>query len=121
MDLNSIFSETQSILGKPYHDLSFLLESLKEVLIENGESEMSCQIPLVNDKIAVSVSIGSKHLQMYSLVFQLINLCEINGAVQYRRSNEGKDLGQVNGLFANQIGKLKMKGLSDEENFYCII
>lgn len=117
MDSIKTFSKTREILGKPYHDLAFLLEALSEALQENGEPGMAAQVPLVNDLSQVNATISPKHLQLYSLLFQLINLCEINGAVQNRRSLEGEDLSQVNGLFASQLAKLKENGLSQEEIF----
>ncbi|MFT7286882.1 MAG: phosphoenolpyruvate carboxylase [Halieaceae bacterium] len=116
MDLLSTFKETRDILGKPYEDLEFLLEALKESLLENNEPEIAERIPLVNDIRQIDhESITPKHLQLYSLLFQLVNLCEINGAVQNRRKLEGESLEGVNGLWANSIGKLKMEGRSSEE------
>jgi phosphoenolpyruvate carboxylase len=115
MNIQTIFQETKDQLGKPYRDLEFLLEALKESLIQNGESEMAGQIPLVNEVSPEAAAITPRFLQLYSLIFQLINLCEINGAVQNRRKVEEESLDGVNGLWANQIGKLKAAGYADEE------
>ena len=35
-------------LGKPYEDLEFLLNCLKEVMIESGENELASEIPWIN-------------------------------------------------------------------------
>ncbi|MEQ9230316.1 MAG: phosphoenolpyruvate carboxylase [Cyclobacteriaceae bacterium] len=116
MDLLSTFEETRTILGKPYHDLEFLLTALKESLLENNEADIAERIPLVNDIHQIDhESITPKHLQLYSLMFQLINLCEINGAVQNRRKIENDSLEGVNGLWASEIGKLKKQGKTSEE------
>ncbi|NNE54684.1 MAG: phosphoenolpyruvate carboxylase, partial [Flavobacteriales bacterium] len=116
MDLNATFDKTKDILGKPYNDLEFLLEALREALIENGEKNIASSIPLVNKPEQIEKQeITPKLLQLYSLLFQLINLCEINGAVQHRRQKEDQALDSVNGLWASQIGKLKAQGHSDEE------
>ena len=56
-----------------------------------------------------------KHIQLYSLVFQLVNMAEINGAVQHRRQLENKDLSSVNGLWANNIRVLKNAGISEDK------
>ncbi len=116
MDLNTTFQKTKDVLGKPYNDLEFLLEALRKALIENGEDDIAASIPLVNDPDSIEKQeITPKLLQLYSLLFQLVNLCEINGAVQNRRQREDQALDSVNGLWASQIGKLKEQGLSDEE------
>lgn len=116
MDLITTFKETKDTLGKPYNDLEFLLSCLRESLLENNEPEIAERIPLVNDIHQIDhESITPKHLQLYSLLFQLVNLCEINGAVQNRRKIEDESLEGVNGLWANEIGKLKQEGLSNEE------
>jgi hypothetical protein len=35
-------------LGKPYEDLEFLLNFLKEVMIESSEDELAAEIPWIN-------------------------------------------------------------------------
>jgi phosphoenolpyruvate carboxylase len=115
MDIQKTFEETKRTVGKPYEDLAFLLQALKDSLLENGESETAAMIPWVNDISSIHPDhITPKHLQLYSLLFQLVNLCEINGAVQQRRKQEDESLDKVSGLWANRIGKLKEKGLSEQ-------
>ena len=36
-------------LGKPYADLEFLLDCLKEVLVESEESQLAISIPWLSD------------------------------------------------------------------------
>ncbi|MEQ8472180.1 MAG: phosphoenolpyruvate carboxylase [Marinoscillum sp.] len=106
--MKSILKLLKDTLGKPYEDLEYLLEALKEILIENGEDEMAGQIPWIKYIPDLeSMELTEKHIQLYSLVFQLVNMVEINGAVQNRRSLENKDLATVNGLWANNFKKLK--------------
>jgi phosphoenolpyruvate carboxylase len=107
----------QKELGKPYHDLEFLLSALSEVLIENGEKEIADQIPWISEaKPFEAENFSEKHIQLYSLIFQLMNMVEINGAVQTRRvsENEGKGTG-INGLWRDNLKKLKDQGISDTE------
>ncbi len=95
-------------LGKPYKDLKFLLEALREILIENGETEMADEIPWINDLPDLDKKeLTEKHIQLYSLVFQLVNMVEVNGAVQHRRTLEDEDLSSISGLWANNFKKLK--------------
>ncbi len=103
-------------LGKPYEDLEYLLNALKEILLENGEQTMASQIPWINDiPELASQELTEKHIQLYSLVFQLVNMVEINGAVQHRRSLEDQDLASVNGLWANNLQKLKAHNIDERD------
>ncbi len=43
--MNEIFNNVKQKLGKAYQDLTFLLECLKEVLIENNATELANHIP----------------------------------------------------------------------------
>jgi phosphoenolpyruvate carboxylase len=104
-------------LGKPYEDLEYLLLALREVLIENGEEAIAYQIPWINkiEKFEAEQFVD-KHIQLYSLIFQLLNMVEINGAVQTRRrkEDEGK-AASVNGLWAQNLLLLKEQGLRGDQ------
>jgi phosphoenolpyruvate carboxylase len=55
-------------------------------------------------------------LQLYSIAFQLLNLSEVNGAVQNRRQKRDKEgLQVVNGLWGRVLFDLKKRGISGEE------
>jgi phosphoenolpyruvate carboxylase len=98
-------------LGKPYKDLSFLLQAFKDVLVENGEIDVASTIPLLQSKIDVGTFLDDKGVQLYSILFQLVHIVEVNGAVQQRRKEENQDLSQVRGLWAYQIKKVKQTGI----------
>ena len=102
-------------LGKPYKDLSFLLQTFKDVLIENGEIDVASSIPLLQNKIDVGTFLDDKGVQLYSILFQLVHIVEVNGAVQQRRKEENQDLSQVRGLWAYQIKKVKQAGIYSED------
>ncbi len=104
-------------LGKPYDDLSFLLECLSEVLVESGEGGLAGDIPWLNPPNEKKpVKFTGKHLQVYSMCFQLLNIVEVNGAVQNRRKKEDRDsLPEINGLWSYNLHKLKEEGFSQEE------
>lgn len=104
-------------IGKPYLDLRYLLRALDEILLENNEEDIAQSIPWIHEEapeVALSVS---KQVQLYSLIFQLINMVEINHAVQQRRALEDGDLTKVNGLWAQNIKQLVDSGCSSEEIF----
>ncbi|MEM6738417.1 MAG: hypothetical protein AAF620_20360, partial [Bacteroidota bacterium] len=77
--LREIFVHVQSVLGQPYEDLKFLLSALKNALIDNGEEDLANDIPWINENEIQVDKITPKHIQLYSLIFQLVNIVEING------------------------------------------
>ena len=102
-------------IGKPYLDLRYLLQALYEILNENGEEDIAQNIPWIRDdapEIALSIS---KQVQLYSLIFQLVNMVEINNAVQQRRAMEDSELTKVNGLWAQNIEQLVEAGCTSDE------
>ncbi len=103
-------------LGKPYYDLEFLLNCLKEVLIESGENVLARDIPWINPDLNFEgKSFGEKHLQLFSTCFQLLNIVEVNGAVQSRRIKEDQDsMAEINGLWSYNLHLLKERGFSPE-------
>ncbi len=102
-------------IGKAYTDLRFLLEALREVLRENGEEEIAEKIPWISGVDIRHEEINPKLVQLYSLVFQLVNMVEINHAVQNRRKLEEADISGVNGLWARNLKDLLEDGVSKEQ------
>lgn len=104
-------------LGKPYNDLEFLLYCLKEVLIESGENELAEDIPWIGANSQFEKKgFNEKHLQLFSTCFQLLNIVEVNGAVQNRRAKEDqKSLSEINGLWSYNLHLLKEKGFAPED------
>ncbi len=114
--MKNILDQVKDKLGKPYYDLEFLLVALKEVLIENGENTLANHVPWINDNENIESSdITIKHVQLYSMVFQLLNMVEVNSAVQNRREKENKSLSEINGLWGYHLKKLKKSGISEEQ------
>lgn len=108
--------EVKNRLGKPYEDLEFLLQALEEVLIENGEEDMARHIPWINNiELTSPEEFSLKHIQLYSIVFQLLNTVEVNGAVQQRRKKENESLSSVQGLWAQCFKDLKALKVSDKD------
>ncbi|POY35125.1 phosphoenolpyruvate carboxylase [Solitalea longa] len=102
-------------MGNSFHDLEFILTCLKEVLEESGESDLARFIPWINEETPKGVELGIKHIQLYSMVFHVLNLIEVNGAVQHRRKKESDCLSSANGLWAQKLHNLKKEGLSAAE------
>ncbi|MDX2431343.1 MAG: phosphoenolpyruvate carboxylase [Bacteroides sp.] len=114
--MNNDLSNIQEILGKPYRDLEFLLQCFSEVLEENNEPDLAAQIPWISqEEPQFTPGKLKEQLHLYSICFQLLNLCEVNGAVQNRRSKQEADgLGSVNGLWGNVLENLKSKGFDEK-------
>ncbi len=113
--LKNAFNQVKSRLGKPYEDLEYLLQRLKQVLEKNGETEIAKQIPWISNDDPELENISPELVQLYSLIFQLVNMVEINGAVQNRRQMEDQSLDSINGLWARNIKKMLNKGFSKSE------
>ena len=107
----------QNKLGKPYVDLEYLLHCLREVLEENGEKDLVRFIPWINEDIsAARYQISDKLFHLYSVCFQLLNIVEVNGAMQGRRKVEAEaSASSVNGLWANCFKVLKDNGAGENQ------
>jgi len=107
----------QEKIGKVYLDLEYLLICLKEVMIESGETELANDIPWISGNTDFGdKKFSEKHLQLYSTCFQLLNIVEVNGAVQNRRKTEGGiSPDKINGLWLYNLELLKENGFRAEE------
>jgi len=112
MDLLKLLKDQ---LGKPYYDLEYLLKCFQEVLKETGEQRLADSVPWLNANSASENISMIKQLQVYSISYQLLNIVEVNGAVQNRRKIEATGLSKVNGLWANNLEILKNAGFSENE------
>ena len=115
--MHPVLKENIQEIGKPYSDLHFLLICLAEVLEANNEKELISSIPWLNSKVLLPVTrLEQKTIQLYSICFQLLNLCEVNWAVQSRRSKQQSQGSQsVNGSWAHTFSELKEAGISQEK------
>ncbi|MDN3204429.1 phosphoenolpyruvate carboxylase [Algoriphagus sediminis] len=113
--LKETFDQVKTNIGKPYLDLEFLLLSLKSVLEKNSEKAIAGEIPWISTHQLEISEITPKHVQLYSLIFQLVNLVEINGAVQNRRKLEDESLESINGLWAKNFQDLIDQGIDKKE------
>jgi phosphoenolpyruvate carboxylase len=114
--MNQPIQNIKSILGKPYYDFELLLSLLAEVLKENNEEDLARQIPLLsNHSLEYENFDDIKLLHLYSICFQLLNLSEVNGAVQNRRTKQEKEgLESINGMWANALNEIKAMGVDEQ-------
>ncbi len=112
-----LLEQVRNNLGKPYEDLEFLLTCLKEVMIESGEDKLAAEIPWINPiKDFQNYSFTEKQLQLFSTCFQLLNIVEVNGAVQNRRLIEDlKSPSEIDGLWSYNLHLLKKNGFTAEQ------
>jgi phosphoenolpyruvate carboxylase len=115
--MHPVLKENIQEIGKPYSDLHFLLHCLAEVLEANNEKELISSIPWLNTKVLLpSPQLEQKTIQLYSICFQLLNLCEVNWAVQSRRSKQQtQGSPSVNGSWAHTFSELKEAGIPQEK------
>lgn len=115
--MNTTFDQVRSALGKPYDDLRFLLTCFQEVLEENKRNDLVKLMPWLQSSTQPKPEelISNEYIHMMSMCFQLLNLVEVNGAVQSRRHKEDEDMSQVNGLWAQQFKMLKSNGIGEKE------
>ncbi|SHF60054.1 Phosphoenolpyruvate carboxylase, type 1 [Mariniphaga anaerophila] len=120
--MKSLLEEVKSSVGKPYADLEFLLECFSEVLVENNEAALAAQIPWISEsEPRFDDENAQKLLHLFSISFQLLNLSEVNGAVQNRRARqENSGLESVSGMWADIFNDLKLKGLREESIAECL-
>jgi len=84
--MHPVLKENIQEIGKPYSDLHFLLQCFAEVLESNNETELVTYIPWLNTQVSSpKPEHEQKTIHLYSICFQLLNLCEVNWAVQSRR------------------------------------
>lgn len=115
--MNTVFTQVQQALGKPYDDLDFLLRCFAEVLKESGKQEIVPHIPWINshEQPPKDILLSNDYIHMLSMCFQLLNLVEVNGAVQSRRAKEEEDMSLVNGLWATNFKMLKEEGITEQQ------
>lgn len=111
-------SSKTSDFTKVDNDIQFLIQCLREVLEENGESDLADMLPW-QEANASSTSGGDidaiKLTQAYSIAFQLLNIVEENAVVQFRRQLEKQDaVNRFSGLWSQNLHALRQYGLSGE-------
>jgi phosphoenolpyruvate carboxylase len=104
-------------LAKIDADLAYIMTCFQEVLVELGEPELAQHLPWGNAQ-PPTMSDHEPHrtAQAYSIAFQLLNMVEENAAVQMRRVLETENrLGEVSGLWQQNLRRLQELGLTDHQ------
>lgn len=112
--METLLANAQQHFKKTYQDLQHLLQLLQDVLKESGEALLAEQIPWIG-QAGVPDELTTRHLQLYSLVFQLMSMAEINTAVQHRRRAEDESGDPEPGLWVEAFRRLQEAGVSKEE------
>ena len=116
----SVFNLVKNKLGKPYVDLEFLLFCFREVLQDLNENLLSDLIPWIHPDAysieKIKAVDDEKLLHLYSICFQLLNIVEVNGAVQNRRLKEEKSgIDSINGLWPKELKSVLDQQISEQE------
>lgn len=109
--------DTRMQLEKIDTDLRFLLDCLREVLNEIGETDAAALLPWYSDGEINGADFPAERLsQLYSIAFQLLNMVEENAAVQVRRIVESKrGPAEERGLWGNTLQRLIDEGFGQTE------
>jgi phosphoenolpyruvate carboxylase len=115
--MHPVLKENIQEIGKPYSDLNFLLQCFAEVLESNNETDLVAYIPWLNTQVSTpKPEHEQKTIHLYSICFQLLNLCEVNWAVQSRRSKQQtQGSSSVNGSWAHTFSELKEAGIPQKK------
>lgn len=108
--------KTIHTLGKAYQDLHFLLQCFDELLTESGAAELAQQLPWrVSSSQATKEPLTDEALQLHSICFHLLNMAEINGAIQARRRRiDQQGAASINGSWSYNLQRLQAAGLDEE-------
>ena len=103
--------------SKVIDDLEYLLECLKEIFTDLGESKLVHFISFLEGKSNSPLDLElEKTVQILSLYFQLLNMIEENSAAQFRRKVETeKGFAQLSGLWGDKLKDLSIKGFTAEQ------
>ena len=112
-------------LAKIDEDLAFLMDCLREVLVELGEGHLARFVPWTNQDQAPDIGTDTPNAQaplparlgqVYATAFQLLNLIEENVSAQVRRQRE-KIAGPASepGLWGANLHRLRHSGLDAAE------
>jgi phosphoenolpyruvate carboxylase len=114
--MKHLLEEIKKRIGKPYTDLEFLLRCFSEVLHENNQSDLAEMLPWISKKEPSFDSRNTENLlHLFSICFQLLNLAEVNGAVQNRRARQERGgLENVSGMWGDVFSNLREKGVTEK-------
>ena len=98
-------------------DLKFLMECLREVLEEMGETEAAQHLPWGDQPMEYDVQRPPQRIeQAFSIAFQLLNMVEENASTQTRRFREIEHgLTDEPGCWGEELSKLSEAGFTGEE------
>ncbi len=99
-------------------DLAFVMECLREVLVELGEGNLAQFVPWTGTEHTPTdgTEYPARLGQVYATAFQLLNLIEENVSTQVRRAREkAAGIASEPGLWGANLQRLRHSGLSPEE------
>lgn len=110
--------EKISIKGfdKILDDKKSILSCFKEMLSNIEENELSCFIESINENNEYSAISDEKIIQSFGIYFQLMNLIEENGAIQFNRQFEKKyGIEAIRGSWGETLKLWNEQGISQDK------
>jgi phosphoenolpyruvate carboxylase len=103
-------------------DLQYVLECLREVLLELKEESCAMIIPWRVDSHIPDAQVPAERIcQLYSIVFQLLEMVEENAAVQTRRVMESSNgPSHERGLWGSTLLRLKADSVVEKDIVACL-
>lgn len=114
MVVESVLALNEDILT---HQWQWILECLRDVLIESGEEQIAMSLPSPGSAATLAGSMSdSVHLtQAYSIAFQLLGMAEQNASDIFRKSVEKKSgIDALPALWGDSLRQLKDQGWSSD-------
>jgi len=110
---------SQQNFEKIEHDLEFVMDCFRQVLIGLEESELAAQLPWSKTDTPTGITSPDRPrrtAQAYSIAFQLLSMVEENAAVQMRRKAEREgEMAEVSGLWQQNLTRLVERGITDKQ------
>jgi len=111
-------------VDKLSRDWQWVLECLREVIVQSGEADIARLLPTAGGSCEHSIEASANQslrdnvrlTQAYSIAFQLLSMAEQNASVQFRREVEtNQGLASVPALWGESLKRLIEQGWTAEE------
>ncbi len=106
-------------VDKLTRDWRWVVECLREVIRESGETEIAALLPSSDPDVTLPTSMPRDSVrltQAYSIAFQLLSMAEQNASVQFRREIEStQGIDAVPALWGESLKRLLEQGWTAEE------
>lgn len=107
---------TDNLHNRNYQDLLYLMRCFEQMLRANNAQDLAEKLPWIHQKQIhdaehIPINFRKRDVQLYSMAFQLLNLVEINQAIDQRNTKANQtNMGLINGLWSQCLESIKQTG-----------